>query len=196
MLVKEAIVFGTNILKKNCDNPRFIVKKLLAFLLDKDITYIEIHNNFEMNKKTEEKFNESINKILNGYPLQYITNTQSFMGLNFYVDENVLIPQPDTEILVEEAIEIEKRENKTKILDLCTGSGAIAISLAKYLSNSNVFASDIKKKALDIAKKNAKTNMVEVEFIESNLFQNIKTTFDLIVSNPPYIKTRSYKNFK
>ena len=101
----------------------------------------------------------------------------------------MLIPQPDTEILVEEVIKISEDIDKLKILDLCTGSGAIAVSLKKYIENSRVVATDISERALEIAAKNAKDNNVEIEFIKSNLFRDVNTKFNIIVSNPPYIKT-------
>jgi len=132
-------------------------------------------------------------------PIQYITNNQEFMKLNFYVDKNVLIPQPDTEILVEEVIEISKKINSKKILDLCTGSGAIGVSLAKYLPNCEITAVDISKKALQIAKKNAIINEVEkqITFISSDLFSNLESQkFDIIVSNPPYIKRNDIENLE
>ena len=162
-------------------------------------------NKFELvinhtQKIPEEKineFNQGLEKLKNNVPIQYITNHQEFMRLNFYVDENVLIPQPDTEILVEEVIKYVEQNLATssspvKILDLCTGSGAIAISLAKYIENCEITATDISLKVLQVAKLNAEKNLVhnKITFIESNMFENIKETeYDIIVSNPPYIET-------
>ena len=136
-----------------------------------------------------------IDEIINGKPIQYITNEQEFMKLNFYVDENVLIPQPDTEILVEKVIN-DFKYKEVKILDLCTGSGVIAISLAKYINRSKIFATDISNKAIQIAKLNAEKNLVhkKIEFILSDMFKNInEDKYDVIVSNPPYIKTEVIK---
>ena len=136
-----------------------------------------------------------IDKIINGKPIQYITNEQEFMKLKFYVDENVLIPQPDTEIIVEKVID-EFKDKELKILDLCTGSGTIAISLAKYIERCNILATDISSKAIQIAKLNAEKNQVnkKIEFVLSDMFEEIrKDKFDIIVSNPPYIKTEVIK---
>ena len=113
------------------------------------------------------------------------------MKMDFYVNENVLIPRPDTEILVEEVIKLANKIKNPKILDLCTGSGAIAISIAKYVETASVYAIDISQKALEVAKINSKNNQVtdRVKFIESNLFENVPNIkFDIIVSNPPYIR--------
>ena len=115
------------------------------------------------------------------------------MKLKFYVDENVLIPQPDTEILVEHVLELIK-DKKLTILDLCTGSGAIAISISKYSKDVKVYGVDISEKALNIAKKNNRNNNTKVEFILSDMFKNLENKkFDIIVSNPPYIKTDEIK---
>lgn len=118
------------------------------------------------------------------------------MKLSFYVNENVLIPRQDTEVLVEEVISIAKRINAKKILDLCTGSGSIAVSLAKYIENSQITAVDISKEALMVAKKNAKNNNVEnqITFVKSDLFNKLgKEKYDIIVSNPAIYKKRCNK---
>lgn len=148
----------------------------------------------EMKDINIERFYQNIEKVIQGKPIQYITNSQNFYGLDFYVDENVLIPQPDTEILVEEVIKISKKiPQKTRILDICTGSGAIAIALDKNIE-AEITASDISKKALEIAKKNALKQQAKIKFLESNMFEKIKGRFDFIVSNPPYIETETIKN--
>lgn len=121
-------------------------------------------------------------------PLQYILGSQEFMGLNFKVTPDVLIPRQDTEGLVEEVIKMLKP--KMKVLDMCTGSGCIAVSLAKLGKNVQVTAVDVSAKALEIAKENAVANEVTVNFIESDMFQRITQKYDIIVSNPPYIRSQ------
>lgn len=161
---------------------------LLSNILNTTKEYLVINSEEEISIETTNKFNEGINKLIKGYPLQYITNHQEFMKLDFYVDENVLIPRADTEILVEEVISNCEKNKEYKVLDLCTGSGAIGISIARYISNSYITCTDISSKALEIARKNAKANNIDnIEFIESDMFKNIKGKFDIIVSNPPYI---------
>jgi release factor-specific protein-(glutamine-N5) methyltransferase len=123
-----------------------------------------------------------------GEPLQYAISETNFCGFDFIVDRRALIPRFETEILVEKAVkEIENRELPCEVLDICTGSGAIAISIKK-LANVSVVASDISTEALSLAKENAEKNDVEIDFIHSDLFEKITGKFDIITANPPYIK--------
>lgn len=191
MKIKELILNGTRKLKENkIEDSNIIANVLAQKILQIDKTQIIINDKVLEGTQIIE-YNKSIEKIIDGTPLQYITNYQEFMGYEFYVDENVLIPQPDTEILVQEVIEIAKSKEDIKILDICTGSGCIGISLQKELNNVQVTLSDISLQALEIAKKNAKINGGEnnIKFTQSNMFENITEKYDIIVSNPPYIET-------
>ena len=248
MRLKELKKLGNEeLIKSKVEDATIKTNILLQFILNMDKTQIRINDDIEINRKQEKTFWTYIGEILKGKPIQYIINRQEFMRLDFYVDENVLIPQPDTEILVEEAINIIENlikkgnsiverinsskannvvnDNKEesikkrpiKILDLCTGSGAIAIAIENYiLTNTNkeekkddsqsndveikscnyenvieVSASDISKKAIEIAKKNAISinKNTNINFILSDMFDKINDTdFDIIVSNPPYIE--------
>lgn len=188
MKIKDLLYIATNVLKdKNVDEANSKARRLLAFAINASKQYLIINNEKELNEAEEKIYWDYINSLQEGKPLQYIIGKQEFMGIEFVVNENVLIPQPDTEILVEETIKIAKQYPSPKILDLCTGSGAIAISIKKYVTEAEVFASDISRKALEVAKLNDKENMIK--FIESDIFENINEKFDIIVSNPPYIKT-------
>ena len=190
MTIKQTLAKGTIMLKSsNIESPKLKARLLLQYILKKPRQYLIVYDNQEVDKKAQWEYFVNIEKLTKGMPLQHITHTQEFMKMDFYVDENVLIPRPDTEILVEETIKIAQTMERPKILDLCTGSGAIAISLKKYIPSAQVYAVDISKKALEISKKNAHRLEAEVKFIESNLFEKIKNEkFDIIVSNPPYIK--------
>lgn len=196
MKIKEILEEARKrLIENNIEDASIVCRQLLSYALNKDKQYLIINMDKEIEEQQRKVFNAYIQKIIDGYPLQYITHNQEFMGMNFYVDENVLIPQPDTEILVENVLEICAVDNKKiKILDLCTGSGAIAISLKSKLKDAQIFASDISNKALEVAEKNSKLNQTEITFIKSDLFENIEEKdFDIIVSNPPYIKTEVIK---
>ena len=196
MTIKEAITKGMIMLKSNnIDSPKLKARLLLQYILDKPRQYIIVYDNKEIDKKQQWEYFVNIEKITKGIPLQHITHKQEFMKMDFFVNEDVLIPRQDTEILVEEVIKIAKKKNRPKILDLCTGSVAIAISLKKFVPNSDVYAVDISEKALEIARKNARKLEADVKFIKSNLFENLKKEkFDIIVSNPPYIKREDIMN--
>lgn len=195
MTIKEILNKGMIMLKSNkVESPKLKARLLLQYVLKKPRQYLIVYDKEEITKKEQWEYFVNIEKISQGVPLQHITHSQEFMKMDFYVNEDVLIPRPDTEILVEEVIKIAKKIQRPKILDLCTGSGAIAISLAKNLPKAEVYGIDISEKALEVAKKNAKKLEAKVEFIKSNLFEEMKKMkFDIIVSNPPYIKNEDIK---
>lgn len=213
MNIKQALEYGIQVLKENkIDEPILKTRIVLANILEKNKEYLLIHEIEELNDDDINKYRKNIVRLCKGEPVQYITNKQEFMGLEFYVDENVLIPQPDTEILVEEVIDIcrsyylsSTKENKVgvallgdptrinntiKILDLCTGSGAIGISIAKKMPNSKVVLADISSDALEVASQNTKQlECPNICLVQSDFWKSITGVFDIIVSNPPYIPT-------
>lgn len=186
-IVKNGII---KLKENNIEEPLLKIRILVASVLNKPKEYIMAHSEDKLDEVHEKKILEGIEQLMNYVPIQYITNNQEFMKLNFFVNQNVLIPRSDTEILVEEVINTYKNE-PVKILDMCTGSGCIAISLKKYMQNSEVCGIDISEEALKVAQLNAKNNNVDVKFKCSDMFTDIKNKdFDVIVSNPPYIKTQ------
>lgn len=192
MTIKQALNKGMIMLKSSkVETPKLKARLLLQYILKKPRQHLIVYDNEEIGKKEQFEYFVNIEKLTKGIPLQHITHTQEFMKMDFYVNEDVLIPRPDTEILVEEVIKIANKFQNPIILDLCTGSGAIGISIAKNVKNAKIYAVDISEKALEIARKNAKKLEVEgqITFIKSDLFEQIKNIkFDIIVSNPPYIK--------
>lgn len=192
MTIKQAIEKGAIQLKVgNIDSPKLKARLLMQYILKETRQYIIVNDMKLLQEENEKQYFYSIDKIKNGIPIEHITHQKEFMKLNFFVNEDVLIPRQDTEILVEEVIKISKKSGARKILDLCTGSGAIAVSLAKYIPGVEITAIDISNKAIKTAKRNAVFHQVQdkITFLESNLFQKVgKQKYDLIVSNPPYIK--------
>ena len=195
MTIKQAITKGMIMLKSNnVERPKLKARLLLQYVLDKPRQYIIVYDNKEIDKQQQWQYFVNIEKLTKGIPLQHITHRQEFMKMDFFVDENVLIPRPDTEILVEEVIKIAQKYNSPRILDLCTGSGAIAISLKKFVPNADITAVDISEKALEIAQKNAEKLEAKINFVKSNLFDKLDNKkFDIIVSNPPYIRKDEIK---
>lgn len=195
MTIKQAITKGMIMLKSNnVESPKLKARLLLQYVLDKPRQYIIVYDNKEINKQQQWQYFVNIEKLTKGIPLQHITHRQEFMKMDFFVDENVLIPRSDTEILVEEVIKIAQKYNSPRILDLCTGSGAIAISLKKFVPNADITAVDISEKALEIAQKNAEKLEAKINFVKSDLFDKLDNKkFDIIVSNPPYIRKDEIK---
>ena len=181
---------GCQILQKaKIENALYDARILLEWVLEFNHADFILEVNKEVNIKKEEQYIKYIEKRSTHYPLQYIMKQSFFMDFEFFVDEGVLIPRQDTEILIETILEKETDVSQD-VLDVCTGSGCIALSLKKYLPKSNVTAVDISKTALDIANINKERLDVDVTFLESDLFENVRGRFDIIVSNPPYIKTK------
>lgn len=170
---------------KNLDKE--IAKFLMMERFNLDTTHLLLHYRDEMNKNDLKQYFNDVNKYIEGYPPQYIIGKANFFGHEFYVDSNVLIPRPETEELVEWVVSDYGSKDKLSILDMGTGSGAIAVSLKMEKNNWNVDAADISDAALSVAKKNAKANQVDVKFISSDLFENINQDYDVIISNPPYV---------
>ena len=142
-----------------------------------------------------------LEKLKTQIPIQYILGTTHFYGSEFMVDENVLIPRPETEELVDWIVKLNSKTSKKKnlrILDIGTGSGCIAISLAKNIPNSEVFAIDVSEKALAVAEKNSKLNTVSVTFLHKNILEttSLDQKFDIIVSNPPYVRNLEKSEIK
>lgn len=194
MTIRDIIIKYSEELSKISDTPRLDVELLLGKAIgDVDRLYIHLNINKELIKEQEVIFLDFIKDRLEGRPVAYIIGNREFMGLDFYVQEGVLIPRPDTEVLVEEIIELCKGREGINILDIGTGSGAITVSLAKYIKGSKLTSFDISDIALEIGKKNAISNEVDenTDFIKSDLFTSIEgknIKFDIIVSNPPYIR--------
>ena len=155
----------------------------------------------ELNENQIEYYKELVKRRENHEPIQYILNKTEFMGLNFYVDKNVLIPRADTELLVEEALFYIENKNLKTAIDLCAGSGCIGISVAKLSGIEKMTCVDISQEALAIAQKNAISNGVEqkINFTKSDMFTDIRSNkkeVDILLSNPPYIETEIIKTLE
>lgn len=198
MLVKEMIKLGeVRLIKAHCMDAKIDAESLYCYLMNVDKVKLFLQAKEPVDKDVVEAYFALIERRAQRIPLQHITGTQQFMGLEFEVDENVLIPRQDTEVLVEEAAKIMQGRNesvfprkKWNVLDLCCGSGAIGISLAKICANAKITATDVSVSAIEAAQKNSLHNRVKIKFLEGDLYAPIGSKrFDMIVSNPPYIKT-------
>ena len=158
---------------------------LLEMVAHIDRIFYFMHSGDEVEPEVLSEYERVLEKRAEHVPLQYITGEQEFMGMTFHVNSNVLIPRQDTETLVEETLKVV--EPNMKVLDLCTGSGCVLLSILKNAPTVTGVGSDISKQALLVAKENAKLHELDAEWVRSNLFDNVSDTFDVIVSNPPYI---------
>ncbi len=199
--IEKLLKDGLNMIeKRDYNNPFLDVQLILSHLINKDRIYLHMNKDEEVESDVSKKYYDMVKRRNIGYPLQYMINSQEFMGLDFFVQEGVLIPRPDTEILVEKIINIvnhtELRNKTIKILDIGTGSGAIALSLGYFLKNSLVTAIDISDIAIETARINAnKLGLSNVSIKKFDVFGEIKNLntksnekYDIVVSNPPYIE--------
>ena len=192
------INIGTNELKqKKIESSRLDSELLLSKILKKKREEILINLDQEIGEQHLLEYNELIKRRSQNEPIAYILKEKEFWSKFFFVSSDTLIPRPETELMVEKLVEIFK-EKKISILDMGTGSGCILISLLSELKNSKGVGIDISKKAVKIAKKNAKSHGVlnRIKFLNKSLESEFNQKFDLIVSNPPYIKSNQIKNLK
>lgn len=188
MTYREALALGEKVLEvANIVDVRTDAWLLLEMASKIDRNFYYMHMDEEISEDYVKEYELLLKKRAEHIPLQYIVGETEFMGLKFKVNSNVLVPRQDTETLVEEALKVVRPG--MKVLDMCTGSGCIIISILHNVSNVEGHAVDISKQALNVAKENAKLNDVSVMFERSDLFDNVAEKFDIIVSNPPYIPT-------
>lgn len=193
MTYKEALTNGVQVLEKaEIDTARIDAWYLLEHTGNINRQHYYLNEDGELTEEEQHEYQLAIHKRAEHVPLQYIIGEQEFMGMTFKVNPNVLIPRQDTETLVEEALKLCKPNGR--VLDLCTGSGCIIISLVRHLPDLEAYAGDISKQALNTAKENAKTYQTAVTFEKSDLFEAFSGKFDMIVSNPPYIPTAEIAN--
>ncbi len=191
MTIKQCVKQYAPLLKEVTHIPAKEVEILIMHLLDVNVIYLHLNEDKTFTKIKE--LEKLINKRVKHYPLEYLTKQVSFYGETFIIEDNILIPRPETEILVQKAYELLKNIKNPKIIEVGTGSGIISIILAKLIPSLQSIAGDINDDALNLALKNAKKHKVEhqVEFIKSNLLEyiskDIAQSFDMCISNPPYI---------
>ena len=202
MNVEKALKEAIEILQKNSVASAILDAKILiqhvSSLSREDIVFKASHLN--LSEHQQKKFFDLIQQRAKKIPLTHLTNNREFFANNFYVDENVLDPRPDSEALIEMIIEKFDKVSSLNICEIGSGSGCLIISLLKHFENWFGLALDISAKALLIAKKNAEINQVlsRINFIQSDLFSNLpnEKIFDIIISNPPYIPTNEIENLQ
>lgn len=188
MTYREAVNLGEKILTMaSIADAKTDAWLLLSMVCKMERSFYYLHMEEEVPEEQLSEYEIALKKRAEHVPLQYIVGETEFMGLRFKVNSSVLIPRQDTESLVEEALKVVKPG--MKVLDLCTGSGCIIISILHNVPDVEGYAIDISKQALNVAKENAKLNDVSVMFERSDVFDHVTGTYDVIVSNPPYIPT-------
>ncbi len=195
MTLQEAYAYGQEQLKEaEIDDAKLDAWYLLEYVTGISRTMYFLRMNEEMDAQHAKQYYTCLQKRAKHIPLQHITGVQEFMGLEFCVNEHVLVPRQDTEVLVESVMGVLKPG--MEILDMCTGSGCIAISLSKLCKGLLCTGVDVSEKALEMARHNAKKLESDVMMIQSDLFAQVDRRYDVIVSNPPYIRTTVIEELK
>lgn len=189
MEIKEALIEGRKYLKDlEYTDPIYETRRILSFLLNKDLSYLVAHDSELLDSTVEERYLEILDKRKNGMPIQYILGEEDFYGRSFKVLEGVLIPRQDTEISVETILKIIKNNKINNMLEIGCGTGIVSISV-DLETKIDVTAVDISKRAIENSIINKEKLGSGIKIMKSDLFSNIKESFDLIYSNPPYIKS-------
>ncbi len=190
MTIAEYLTAAAKRLKSaSVDQPERQAASLLKFVLDRPASFLIAHPEYELSEYEDAAFAVAVERRSTREPFQYIVGRQEFYGLDFVVEPEVLIPRPETEKLVEVAIEALSRLETPRFCEIGVGSGCVSISVLVNLPNAKAVGVDVSRSALSVAERNAVTHHVSdrLELLESDLFENIKGKFDLLVSNPPYV---------
>jgi len=190
--ILEIINWATDLLtNKDIENPKLDSEYIISHVLRMSRLELNLHQKDEVSEENLALIQSMISRRKQNEPLQYILGETDFCGLTFKVNKHVLIPRPETELLVEKIL--KENSKVDNILEIGTGSGAISIALATNIKNAKIMAVDISKEALQIARENAAQNKVNINFCFSDVFENVTGKYDLIVSNPPYISKKEYQ---
>lgn len=196
MKIKETLIEGRDYLKDlEYTDPIYETRRILSDLLNKDLSYLVSHDEDLLDSKIENKYFEILEKRQKGIPLQYILGEEDFYGRTFKVIEGVLIPRQDTEISVKKILNIIENNQINNMLEIGCGTGIVSISV-DLESSVDVTAVDISEKAIENTKINKEKLNSKIKIIKSDLFSNINEKFDLIYSNPPYIKSKEIENLQ
>lgn len=191
---RELLEYGKSCLKENgIETPELDAWLLMEYVYQVSRTWYFLHEEERPGKEGEERYTGLIRKRSRHIPLQQLTHEAYFYGLKLYVDENVLAPRPDTETLVEEVLGKLSEEQELEILDLCTGSGCILLSILANRPKARGVGADLSEKALAVAQRNGRNLGAKARWVRSDLFEEIRGSYDAIVSNPPYIRTEEIR---
>ena len=187
---KDALEYGKQrLLECEIEDANLDAWLLLEYISGISRSWYFVHEDEEISENDIEEYQILIEQRGKHIPLQQLTKEAYFYGMKFFVNENVLIPRQDTEVLVEQVLSLSKGKENLKLLDMCTGSGCILLALLANLKQASGTGVDLSEKALEVAQRNSKELGIEVSWVQSDLFDKVSGSYDIIVSNPPYIET-------